>query len=279
MGKKYLIILDVDNTLIDTNYKSTSSTIYSTIDQMKSEGHVFLINSNRSIEDLKQIAKNFGLEKHIIGENGCFVYNQLTGEEKVLVEDEVMIQLSQVKTLLPQLIKSNFPDAVYKIGDTTDINKHLESQDIPVDGKNVFILNQYRRFSTSLHSKKVVDGQLKKDLEAVEKLSKLVQEFVNRQQFDLTVKYTDSYGNLLVFPKDNDKGKAFNYIAKEYPKFIRVVIGDDYLDKPLMNEVDFFLTVNNATDEVKEIADYTSPESITKGVEQILLNLDNIIKK
>jgi HAD superfamily hydrolase (TIGR01484 family) len=279
MAKKYLIILDVDNTLIDTNYKSTSPTIYSTIEQMKNEGHVFLINSNRSIEDLKHIAKKFGLEKHIIGENGCFIYSQLTGEEKILVEDEVMIQLSQVKTLLPQLIKSNFPDAVYKIGDTTDINKHLESQDIPEEGKNIFILNQYRRFSISLHAKKVVDGELRKDLVAVEKISKLVQEFVDRQQFDLTVTYTDSYGNLLVFPRDNDKGKAFNSIAKEYPKFIRVVIGDDYLDKPLMSEVDYFLTVNNATEEVKQMADYTSSESITKGVEQILLNLDNIIKK
>ena len=279
MGKKHLIILDVDNTLIDTNYKSTSSTIYSTIEQMKAEGHEFLINSNRSIDDLKNIAKQFGLEKHIIGENGCIIYNQLTGEEKVLVEDEVMIQLSQVRDLLSQLIQSNFPGSIYKTGDTTDINKHLESQDIPDEGKNIFILNQYRRFSLSLHVKKVIDGKLRKDLEATEKITKLVQEFVNRQQFDLVVTFTESYGNLLVFPRENDKGKAFNCIAKEYPKFIRVVIGDDYLDKPLMSEVDYFLTVNNASEEVKEMADYTSPESITKGVEQILLNLDNILKK
>jgi len=114
---------------------------------------------------------------------------------------------------------------------------------------------------------------------AIKKIHQLVKDYVERQQFDLAVDYTESYGNLLVYPKNNDKGKAFNILAKEYPKFIRVVIGDDYLDKPLMNEIDYFLTINNASQEVKDMADYTSSESVTKGVEQILLNLDNIIKK
>ena len=279
MSKKYLIILDVDNTLIDRSYKSTSSTINFVIEQMKDEGHSFLINSNRSIDDLKHISEQFGIEKHIIGENGCIIYDQLSGEEKILVEGEVSIQLAQVKSLLQQLVHSNFPGATYKIDDTTDINKHLESQELIEEGKNIFVLNKFRRFSVSLYVKKVTNGKLEKDLIAIKKIHQLVKDYVERQQFDLAVDYTESYGNLLVYPKNNDKGKAFNILAKEYPKFIRVVIGDDYLDKPLMNEIDYFLTINNASQEVKDMADYTSSESVTKGVEQILLNLDNIIKK
>lgn len=278
MAKKYLIILDVDKTLIDTNYKSTSPTIYSTIEQMKEEGHVFLINSNRSVEDLKGISKQFGLEKHIIAENGCIIYNQITGEEKSLVDDEISVQLDQVRSVLPQLIRTNFPNATYRIGDTTDINKHLDLQEIPNEGTNVFILNEYRRCSISLHSKIVREGQLQKDVAAVEKLYKIVRDYVERQSLRLTVDYTESYSNLLVYPMDNDKGKAFNQLAEEYPGFVKVVIGDDYLDKPLMNEVDYFFVVNNATNVVKEIADYVSPESVTKGVEQILLNLEKIIQ-
>jgi len=35
MGKKYLIVMDIDGTLVDSNYRSTSPTIYSVIEQMQ----------------------------------------------------------------------------------------------------------------------------------------------------------------------------------------------------------------------------------------------------
>lgn len=275
MGKKYLIILDVDKTLLDVNYRSTSPTINSVIEQMKAEGNIFLLNSNRSLDDLLPVANQFGINGLIIGENGCFIYDQKTKESRILVRDEDIIQIAQVRRILPEIISENFPKSYYIVGDTTDFNKRAAKEDLPRDYEYFFILNQYRKYSLSLHVRKIAK-EIEKDLDATKKLFDLIKNYVERQQMELGVDYTESYCNILVYPKNNNKGKAFNEVARAYSDFIKVIIGDDYLDKPLMEEVDYFFAVNNATDDVKRVADYVSSETITKGVEEILLNIDKI---
>ncbi len=57
-----------------------------------------------------------------------------------------------------------------------------------------------------------------------------------------------------------------------------MVIGDDAADKPLRAEIDYFFVVNNGTAEAKAMADYVAEQSITKGVEEILLKIDSLVK-
>lgn len=274
---KYLIILDIDNTLIDHNYRSTSPTIKSVIEQMKKEGHVFVLNSNRSLEDILPIVKMFELEGKVIGENGCFIYDTLTADREVLVDDETLMQLSQVRNVLPQIVKQNFEDSFYSIEDTTEINKNPDSLALDHDYKNIFVENCFRNFSISLHAREVFDGSLVENRASLERLVSLLNSYVLHQNLDLVVSYSENFCNLLVYPRNYDKGKAFDKLASYYPDYVKVVIADDCLDKPLMGKVDKFCVVNNALPEVKELADYVSPEKITKGVEEILLNLDKII--
>ncbi|KKR54669.1 MAG: hypothetical protein UT91_C0011G0034 [Parcubacteria group bacterium GW2011_GWA2_40_23] len=274
---KYLIILDIDNTLIDHNYRSTSPTINSVIDQMKREGHVFVLNSNRSLEDILPVVKMFELGGKIIGENGCFIYDTLTAERDILVDDEIIMHLSQVKNILPQLVKQNFEDSFYIIEDTTEVNKNPDSLNLDPLLKNVFVENCFRNFSSSIHVREHFNGSLQENIPALRKISGLLNQYVTRQNLELVVSCCDSFCNLLIYPKNYDKGKAFDKLASYYPEYKKIVIADDVLDKPLLGKVDKFCVVNNATAEVRELADYVSPEKITKGVEEILLNLDKII--
>ena len=64
---KYLITLDVDGTLLDNNYRSNSPTINSVIEQLTREGNIFVINSNRSLEDMQSVARTFDLHGPLIG--------------------------------------------------------------------------------------------------------------------------------------------------------------------------------------------------------------------
>jgi len=274
---KYLIILDIDNTLINHNYRSTSPTINSIIEQMKKEGHVFVLNSNRSLEDILPIVKMFDLEGKVIGENGCFIYDTVTAAREVLVDDETILQLNQVKNLLPTIISHNFEDSLYTIEDTTEVNKNPDELELEHEYKNVFIENCFRNFSLSVHVRTYFNGALEENREALRKLVKIITDYVERQGLDLVVSQCDNFCNLLIYPQNYDKGKAFDELATYYPDHKKIVIADDFLDKPLLGKVDKFCVVNNATSEVKELADYVSPERITKGVEEILLNLDKII--
>lgn len=276
MPKKYLVILDVDKTLIDTNYHSTSPTIGSVIEQMNQEGHVFVLNSNRSHQDLLAIAEHFGVNGEIIGENGCFVYDQANESTTILAKDEDVIAINQIKTILSEIIPENFPNSQFIVGDTTDLQQHISEETFDQNIKYIFFLNQYRKYSISLHVRKMENGEAQKDLDATKKMYGLIAKYVSMQQFNLKVDFTESYCNVLVYPVNNDKATGFKSIVDKYEGCVKVIIGDDYFDKPLMETVDYFCVVNNATDDVKEIANYISTECITKGVEEILLNLDKI---
>jgi len=276
MTRKYLTILDVDRTLIDTNYRSTSPTIGSVIKQMNQEGHVFVINSNRSLQDLLPIAEHFGLDGEIIGENGCFIYDQKSQVLTVLANNEDIIAINDLKSILANLINENFSDSYFFSGDTSDLQNQIELESISEDLENLFILNQHRKYSISLHVRKIVNGEIEKDLETTRKLHNLISRYVAMQRYNLNVDFTNSYCNVLINPKLNNKSTGFKSMGPKYEDHLKVIIGDDYSDKPLMDNIDYFCVVNNATNEVKAVADYISPESITKGVEEILLNLDKI---
>lgn len=274
--KKYLITLDVDETLLDCNYRTTSPTINSVINQLNKEGHLFLLNSNRALEDLLSVAKTFDISGALIGENGAFIYNQMTGQMDILISVEAVAQLERLKRKIPEIINNNFTEALLYVGDTTDINKHIDIQDVPDNKKNVFIMNEFRKYSISVHVKRIVDGRLIKDIEAAAKLDQLIDEYIQTNQLKLDSEYTDSFANVLICCQECSKSAAFHRLIDHYPDYLKVFIGDDEKDKPLEGAADYFFVVHNATPGAKEIADYVSSEAITKGVEDILLQIDSL---
>lgn len=274
--RKYLIILDIDNTLLDHSYRSTSPTINSVIEQMQNEGHVFVINSNRSLDDILPIVKMFDINGKIIGENGCFIYDINKAEEKRLVDDDILLQLNEIKRILPQIITQHFPDSYYSVEDTTAMNKNPDSIKVNDNFKNIFIENCFRHYSLSVHVREISKGFLSENMKALHKIVDLLNSYVKRQSLEVVVNYSEAFCNLLVYPKNCDKGKAFDSLVEAYTDYKKIIIADDIDDKPLLGQIDKFCVVNNASSEVKEMADYVSPERVTKGVEEILLNLDKI---
>ncbi|MBT5338722.1 HAD family phosphatase [Candidatus Falkowbacteria bacterium] len=276
--RKYLITLDVNGTLLDTKYRSTSPTINSVIDQLEDEGHTFLLNSNRSQEDLMHVAKIFSLRGPMIAENGCFIYNQETGAVNDLVSLETKEQLQKVQHLIHCIIEKHYPDALFFEGDTTDINKHIDVQEIPQDKKYVFIMNEFRRFTISIHVKRIEDNKFVADLDKAKEFHEHVKKEIFENNLKFKSEYTKPFANLLVCPTEYNKVAAFRELARQYPKHIKVVITDDAMDNPMRSEIDYLFVVGNASIEAKEVADFIAREEITKGVEEILLKIDGLVK-
>jgi|GEM_PF-1343740 HAD superfamily hydrolase (TIGR01484 family) len=276
--RKFLITLDVDGTLLNKSYKSTSSTINSTISQLTDEGHTFLLNSNRSLEDLLFIAKTFDMTGPLIPENGSYIYHQESGKTEVLLDEDSQEQFKLIKEMIPEIIEKHFSNAIYFEGDTTDINKHIDVQDIPSDKTHLFITNQYRKYTVSIHVKKVVDDQLEMDVDTVEEFYKIMTDELNKKLFDFKTEFTKAFANLLILPTKISKLDAFNHLTKQFPKYSKIIISDDEMEKPARNEMDYFFVVSNGSAIAQEMADYVSPESVTKGVEDILLKLDKLTK-
>jgi len=275
---KYLITLDVDGTLLDNNYRSNSPTINSVIEQLTREGNIFVINSNRSLEDMQSVARTFDLHGPLIGENGSFIYDQVSGSMEVLLSAEGQRQINEMRASVWLLIEQRFPGAKFMIGDTTDINKHIDVQDIPAGCDSVFIMNEFRKYSISVHAKKIADGLMVRDIDLARRLFDVVSQAIRDHGWQLRAEYTDSYANVLVLPIEVTKPQALHRLTEKFQQFLSVVIGDDAADKPMRAEIDYFFVVNNGTSEAKTMADYVAEQPITKGVEEILLKIDSLVK-
>jgi hydroxymethylpyrimidine pyrophosphatase-like HAD family hydrolase len=279
MGKKYLIVLDVDGTLVDSEYRATSPTIYSVIDQMQKEGHLFVLNSNRSMEDIMRVANHFGITGYVIGENGCFISSIETGDQTILESQKTIDEIDTLKKNIPEIISQNFQQAKFIISDTTDFNKHLDTQDRPDSIEKYFIMNEYRKYSLSIHVRKIAEDQIAKDAQTTKIFYNLIKDYIEKNELKLLAQYTETYSNVLVCSCENNKTTAFKILTEKLPKnFTKVIIADDLIDKPALNEINYFFVVNNAADSVKAVAHYVSHESITKGVEDILLKIDSLTK-
>lgn len=278
MSKKYLICLDVNNTLLDTSYHSTSPTIRSVIEQLSDEGSVFVINSDRSLDDIQAIAQSFGIIGPIIGEKGAFIYYPDSGETQIMLEDRVLGRLDQIKDRLKEFISDKFTNSYFLVGDTTDINKHSEGQELPAGMDYYFMMNCFRRFSISIHVRKNNDDSLQKDIATAERFCTFVKNDLLGEFDDFVANCDVDYANLLVHPKQSDKALSFLSVAKKYPNFKKIIITDDLNDKPAKKEIDYLFAVANASAEAKEAAHYVATETITKGVEEILLKIDELVK-
>ena len=275
---KYLITLDVDGTLLDNNYRSNSPTINSVIEQLTREGNIFIINSNRSLEDMQSVARLFDLRGPLIGENGCFIYNQETGATEILLSADGQRQIAEMRARVWPLIEQKFSSAKFMVGDTTDINKHIDVQDIPIGCDSVFIMNEFREYSISVHAKRIENGLMVRDVDLARRLFDVVTQLIKDNGWQLRAEYTNSYANVLVLPIEASKPQALHRVTERFPHFKSVVIGDDAADKPLRAEIDYFFVVNNGTSEAKAMADYVAEQPITKGVEEILLKIDSLVK-
>jgi len=278
--KKSLIFLDVDNTLIDRQYKSHSSTINFVIDQLQREGHIFVINSNRSFADLLELANKFSFTGYLIGENGAFCYNQKTENREVFVEQKTIEVILEIKKLLLDFIKS-YKDGELVICDSVDYLKHLDVHEIANSKDILFILNQFREYSISLHIKKREGDDFVKDLSFVKDFYNQFKSFLNEKLSidNCCFEYTESFGNILVYPKFPDKNFANAKLFDQYAGLNKIFIADDVKDKiGSLEKADFFFTLANGDEQAKYMADYVAKESLTLGVEEILLNLELLTK-
>jgi len=196
----------------------------------------------------------------------------------VLLSAEGQRQINEMRARVWPLIEQKFHGAKFMIGDTTDINKHIDVQEIPAGCDSVFIMNEFRKYSISVHAKKIENGLMVRDIDLARRLFDVVSAAIKENGWQLRAEYTDSYANVLVLPTAVSKPQALHRVTEKFPQYESVVIGDDAADKPLRAEIDYFFVVNNGTPEAKAMADYVAEQPITKGVEEILLKIDSLVK-
>lgn len=264
---KLLIFLDIDGTLIQPNQKPNTNKLPSLIKRLSHKGVLFALNSNRSLEDVEPIYKKFSLNGPMILENGVYFIDK--GKHKMLIRDAKSIRQRVTKIVKDFTVENDLKCKVL-CTDTVRIIRSAGLKKNPL----IILINSYRKYTASIHIYRYGIH----DRELAQKLTKYIRKQFLHEKDDFLVESPKSFGNVVVFPKGADKGKALKKIKEYYPGYEFYMIGDDLADLKTMREIKSFFAVGNAQQEVRKKASYISPFTYTEGVVDILEYLAKFYK-
>lgn len=257
---KAIVFLDIDGTLLDSQYRPNSETLPLLIDALDSRGVLFGCNSNRSSHDLIPVLRQFHIRGPVISENGCFVFSLSEPEPRIL--GDVVLLRPLIEPILKQIAAEN--GALLAWEDTVGLSQGGH-RDAPLE----YIANKYRQFTASIHV-------LKNGERNFEEASRLAEVLKNRlsKAGSFSVSTSNVFCNVLVSPAEINKATALRALRLSFPETVFIGIGDDVADLPLIPELDAFLAVGNAESEVKRRSSEVAQAFYTLGVEELLLKLD-----
>ncbi len=282
MNRKKLIFLDIDGTLLDSSYASNNDSLPKIIERLQSSGeYVFGLNSNRSIEDMLPIAKDFSIKGPLIGENGIFAHNLATNKTEYFLDKSDLAELISQKEVVEEAIvdclESKYENSrvLWRNVDTVEaISKNIIDPDYK-EGDIVVLNNSFRRYTTSAHVFIFKNNRLNK-LPTIQVRELLKNLSEHKLSFDLTITYDPNFCNILVYSNLVSKRSAVEKIMAEYNDYELYSVGDEINDYYMSKNIGTFLAVGNASKKVREKASYSSVSENTSGVVELLNKIEQV---
>ncbi len=281
MGDKFkqIIFLDIDGTLLDSKYRSNSIELPGLISSLQKTGKcIFVLNSNRSLEDIKSVAKQFRIEGLLVCENGAFIYDQTT-KKTTLILDKTNEQLvkkfkKEYSKYLEKVARGLGYKIDYRLIDTVKyVSENSEPKKTTNAIKNSLLIldNIYRKYTISSHVRSHYDGT-KLNTNLLKKLYIKMKKFIELSEYrgKIGASYSDVFGNLLFYSSCTSKAIGVQYVKKLYINSTVIAIGDEIWDANMIGDLGEFWAVKNASDEAKEHASHISGKEYAAGVFELL---------
>lgn len=266
MGKT-LYVSDLDGTLLKSD-ETTSEYTNKTINNLVEKGMLFSYATARSYTTAKKVTAGLNAKIPIIAYNGTFIVNNGTGEIMLANYFD-----DSIKKVILDLIENGVQPIVYRMHNGIEefayisdkispgTNKFLETRkgddrECPVKGQED-LLNGETFHITCIEDK--------------EKLQPLYEKYKDQYH---CVFYVDMYTEehwFEIMPKESSKANAIKQL-KEYLDCDKVVVfGDHANDKDMFERADEAYAVENAIDELKQIAtgiiDSNDEDGVAKWLE------------
>ena len=269
-----LVASDLDGTIIGRDNKIFKNNLKA-INDINNKNIDFVICTGKTYPIIKGMCSKINASYGIFG-NGNQIINLKTGEEiykKLLTDEEVISCIDIAK-------KYNLHVHIYT-------NKELITEELKYMDLRNYKLQQNRFYDGSLQITIVTDLKeyvksnkseiCKLILSAEKDLSKVKNEILNIQSVDITTikKYGDYKDNLInkeyeyldISPKGISKDNALNFL-ENYLKIDNnevMAVGDNLNDLEMVKNSGIGVAVSNAYSELKEVAKYTTTNSVEKG--------------
>lgn len=260
MNKKYIISLDLDNTLLNTNGRITNKT-KEYLKELHDNGNIIVIATGRIFDTCYEVISRLDFINYIVTDNGSLIYN--LKDKKIIYKK--YFSKKNIKSLVDLYDKSyqyiEFSDEHYYYKySRKEINYYGLSRNI--ENIDKFIKNNIIIHSTI----KLVDQN--NNCKIIEKIN---NEFKDLIAFEM-ISESGNTKWIEIVRKNVSKFKAIKYIAKiEKVRITNTIsFGDNYNDLEMLEKSKYGVAMGNADDNIKSIASYTTKSCDEDGVEFFL---------
>ena len=261
-----LLVLDVDGTLHNSHREISDATKNALIEAQK-RGKTIAIASGRSIAGIRQTASAISLEEYggyVIAYNGTTVINCKTGEciyNQTLPADLIAPVYEEAAKL--QVAIMAYRDSAKEIivaGGVTD----YVAADADASCVTIRETDQFVKELSFPINKIFVSGEPDK-MKEVERI--LQRKFGSV----LNVFRSDPY-YVELLPKYTDKGVAVDKLVKymDITKERVMCVGDSNNDLPMLRYAGMGVAMGNASDRIKEQADYVTDSNDDDGIVKVI---------
>ena len=258
-----LLVSDLDGTLLDNAHEITSKNLEA-IRKLKKSGVNFVIATGRTIDMVKGYLEILDYDSPLICCNGAALYDV---KGKLLSIKE--IQAEVLRGVIDLIKKYELEHVLYTMSGIVSEKRN----------ERVFYIEEYnKKQKASNKAVIIIDENICNNLEQYQ----VVKVFVSTSERGKLHKLRDELNHqfkeieavmsqrhiLDIVNKQATKGNALLALADHlgiYPKEV-AAIGDNYNDITMLKEAGLAITVENAEDEIRNIADYVSKSNHYSGV-------------
>lgn len=265
MKNKYVITLDLDGTLLNSNKKVTSKT-KKYLKELHDNGHILVVASGRIFDTCYEIVSKLNFIDYMITDSGSIIYDikkkEIIYKNKLSRENiESLINLYNESF---EYIEFSDEHYYYKYSNK-DLNHYGLSRDI----RNI---KEFIRCNNAIHSSiKLVDYN-----DNYKIISDIKNKYKNLYVYEMKSENGEVKW-LEIVRKGVSKFQALKYILKKEKVSVRNTIsfGDNYNDLEILEKSKYGVAMGNAVDEVKRRVLYYTKSCDDDGIEFFLREFFN----
>jgi Cof subfamily protein (haloacid dehalogenase superfamily) len=271
-----LVAIDMDGTLLSSDKEISKENIDAINDAVK-HGHVVMICSGRSQEDIMVFLKEQGLSIPFAGSNGAIVYADSKVIHSVAMDKNVVALAYEKLENLKHPFKIYTNKGIYSNGTFLD-RALLEYNSVPEDMRNHTFkfehMIEYQKKSKSYLLTSIEDLHHQEDLE-IHKFFIFTPHHKRRAEIISQLELIDNLSvtssgadNVEIMSIDGHKGNGIIQMAKYFniPIEDTIAIGDNFNDVPMFETTGLSIAMANAEEEIKEMCDVVTLSNDDHGV-------------
>lgn len=255
-----IIALDIDGTLINSNFEITDNTKNALL-KAQDQGHILVIASGRDVAGVREYADILNFDKKgglLSNYNGCRVTNYKTGH--ILFDHRLSVDdLNELIFFLRDYDLEIFTFKDNKV--YTDSEDSWSLKDTQKRLKIGSIIDKYMKKGVDFETNSLSIGQRK------DKIDKIYPVVKNKFEDKFTVVRTaPTY--IEIMPKGISKGSSLVEIADYYKLSHDDIIcfGDEENDHSMFEVAGTGVAMANASDRIKKLSDYVTKSNDEDGI-------------